>query len=86
QQNGFAVYLHTHLTVLILFPLVIYTDNYIAFIATIQISDAIYATIVFHADKENGKAIKRRRLREEIMKGSGMESLLCYAPGTNKRG
>ncbi|RAX24998.1 hypothetical protein DQ401_18450 [Morganella morganii] len=71
---------------LILFPLVIYTGKYIAVIATIQISDALYAILVFHTDKENGRAVKRRRLREEIMKGSGMENLLCYAQGKNKRG
>lgn len=66
--------------------MIIYTANYIAVIATIQISDAIYEMIISRADKENGRAVKPRRLRNEIMKGSGMEDLLCYAPGTNKRG
>ncbi|RAX24908.1 hypothetical protein DQ401_18800 [Morganella morganii] len=66
--------------------MIIYTVNYIAVIAIIQINDAFCAMLIFRADKENGRAVKHCRLREEIMKGSGMESLLCYAPGKNKRG
>nr|BEP20697.1 hypothetical protein SUGSMm_14940 [Morganella morganii subsp. sibonii] len=63
----------------------IYTVYIIANNATTQLNDAIYEMFIFYAGKENGRAVKHRRLREEIMKGSGMENLLCYAPGKNKR-
>ncbi|MFF0942226.1 hypothetical protein ACFYLB_07770 [Proteus mirabilis] len=55
QQNGFAVYFHTHPVTLFLFPLVIYTTKRISLFATLQVNDAFYAVIVFYppGDRQN---------------------------------